>query len=109
MKNFVRAIIAGALLLSAATVTAGYERTGLFESINTTVSQEASYQLSLETLRAISSQPPLEIGGILSREILEDATQIDRNVHDRSAESVDAGRALEQAVLLNYDLAARDL
>ncbi len=81
MKNVITMIATGVLVLSATTVTAGYERTSFFESVrsNTTVSQEASYQLGLETLRSITRQAPSglsELSRIFLREDPKGSAQI---------------------------------
>ena len=77
MKNVIKAIVAGSLTLGAMSATAGYTGNSYFETlrVNTTVAQEAAYQLEVEALRSMTVQSSLLPGDLFPKQTLHETVQ----------------------------------
>ena len=77
MKNVIKTIVAGSLTLGTISATAGYTENSYFEAlrVNTTVAQEAAYQLEIEALRSMTVQSSLLPGGLFPNRTLQETVQ----------------------------------
>jgi hypothetical protein len=111
MNTFTKMIIAGTLALSAATVSAaGSNIAG--EVVNTsktfrtqaTMSQEAAYQLGLDTLRQIAGKSSLELSKALHGGVVDGSAEVIGAGHVRIAKQVNAGGAQEYVAMVSVPL-----
>ena len=108
MNTFAKIIIAGALALSAATVSAAgsniagdYINASKIFSTNASVSQEAAYQLGLETLQQIAGKSSWELAKTLPGGIVAGSAQVAGNGHVRVTERLNAAGAQEFVAMVS--------
>ncbi len=99
MKNIATIVIASAVALSAAAVSAGQINVmGGYDEVRYTktyqmapaASREAAYQLGLDKLRMLESKSPLQLSRMLPGNILENSVHIKDHGHVKVAEQLSA-------------------
>lgn len=108
MKNFAKIIIAASLALGAASVSAaGSNIVGDYASstktfrTNATVSQEAAYQLGLETLQQIAAKPSMNLALGLPGGVIDGTAQVAGSGNVRVAEQLNANGAREFVAMVS--------
>ncbi len=108
MNNFAKIIIAASLALGAASASAAgsnivgdYANSTKTFRTHATVSQEAAYQLGLETLQQIAGKSSMELAKGLPGGVIAGTAQVTGNGHVRVAEQLNAGGAREFVAMVS--------